>query len=122
MKFTGYFAVAAGFLMIGIWGFSLTTGKVPEIQTALLSIGFHLAAEILTALALLLSGLAILKKLAWGRTLFLVAGGMLLYTVIVSPGYFAQRGQWPLVGLFGILFLGTVITLMNAAFAQPDKG
>ncbi len=122
MKFAGFFAVAAGFLMIGIWGFSLTTGKVPEIQSAPLSIGFHLAAEILTALALLLSGLAILKKLAWGRTLFLVAGGMLLYTVIVSPGYFAQRGQWPIVAMFGILFLAAVVSLMNAAFAQPDKG
>ena len=121
MKFAGFFAVAAGLLMIGIWGFSLTTGKVPEIQSAPLSIGFHLAAEILTALALLLSGLAILKKLAWGRTLFLVAGGMLLYTVIASPGYFAQRGQWPLVALFGFIFMATIISLMNVAFAHPGE-
>jgi hypothetical protein len=118
MIFAGIFAVAVGLLMIGQWAFSLATGRVPELQTAPLSIGFHLAAEILTALALILSGLAILKKITWGRTLFLVAGGMVLYSVINSPGYFAQRGQWIAVGTFAVLFVLAVFLLMDAAFHQ----
>ena len=115
MTFAGIFAVAVGLLMIGQWAFSLATGRGPELQTAPLAIGFHLAAEVLTALALLLSGLALLKKRRWGRTLFLVAGGMALYSVINSPGYFAQRGQWLMVGMFAVLFFLTVFLLMDAA-------
>jgi len=119
MKFAGIFALVVGILMFGQWALSLATGRVPELQTAPLAIGFHLAAEVLTALALLLSGLAILKKIAWGRTLFLVAGGMVLYSAINSPGYFAQRGQWPIVAMFSLLFLIMVFTLMSVAFEEP---
>ena len=116
MKFAGIFALVVGLFMVGQWTASLITGNVPELATAPLTIGFHLAAEILTALALILAGLAILKKLRWGRTLFLVAGGMTLYSIINSPGYFAQRGQWPVVALFGALFFAAVFALMSAAF------
>jgi hypothetical protein len=115
MKFAGIFALVVGILMFGQWALSLATGRVPELQTAPLAIGFHLAAEVLTALALLLSGLAILKKIAWGRTLFLVAGGMVLYSAINSPGYFAQRGQWPVVGMFAVVFFLAIFLLMDAA-------
>jgi hypothetical protein len=120
MKFAGIFALVLGLLMVGQWTASLATGQVPELATAPLEIAFHLAAEILTALALVLAGLAILKKIRWGRTLFLVAGGMVIYSIINSPGYFAQRGQWPVVALFGALFFAAVFALMAAAFAN-DK-
>jgi hypothetical protein len=120
MKFAGIFALVVGLLMVGQWTASLVTGRVPELATAPLAIAFHLAAEILTALALVLAGLAILKKIRWGRTLFLVAGGMVLYSIINSPGYFAQRGQWPVVALFGGLFFAAVFALMAAAF-EGDK-
>jgi len=115
VRFAGIFAILVGLLLLGQWVFSLASGRVPELETAPLAIGFHLAAEILTALALILSGLALLKKRPWGRTLFFVAGGMVLYSVINSPGYFAQRGQWPMVGMFAVLFFLAVFLLMDAA-------
>ena len=37
---------------------------------------------------------------------------MLLYSVIVSPGYFAQEAQWALVGMFAALLaldLGSIV-------------
>jgi len=34
-----------------------------------------------------------------------VALGMLLYTVIVSPDYFARLGQWAMVAIFALLLL-----------------
>ena len=34
-----------------------------------------------------------------------MALGMLLYTVIVSPGYFAQLGQWAMVAVFALLLV-----------------
>jgi len=120
MKFAGIFALVVGFLMFGQWVVSLATGGAFEfVANPLLVIGSHLAAEVLTALALILSGLAILKKIAWGRTLFLVAGGMALYSIIINgPGYFVQRGEWPMAAVFGGLFVGAVVALMGAAFHQ----
>ncbi|HXZ73600.1 MAG TPA: hypothetical protein VEH31_22380 [Streptosporangiaceae bacterium] len=37
--------------------------------------------------------------------------GMLLYTVIVSPGYFPARRELPAVGMFGVLAALTVSAL-----------
>jgi hypothetical protein len=38
---------------------------------------------------------------------------MLFYTAIVSPGYFAQKGQWAWLGMFtAIIVLGVISILM----------
>jgi uncharacterized membrane protein len=59
-----------------------------------------------------------LKRLAWGRKAFLVSTGMLLYSVVASPGYFAQQGQWALVGMFGVLLL---MALWSAFAVARDR-
>lgn len=38
--------------------------------------------------------------------------GMLFYTVIVSPGYFAQKGQWAWVLIFGALLILGIASLL----------
>ena len=43
---------------------------------------------------------------------YLVAVGMLLYTVVNSPGYFAQRREWPMVGMFGVIFILALVSLI----------
>jgi hypothetical protein len=40
---------------------------------------------------------------------------MLLYSVIVSPGYFAQLGQWEFVAMFAILCILTIISTVIVA-------
>jgi len=35
----------------------------------------------------------------------MLAMGVLLYTVIVSPCYFAHKRQWTFVGMFAVVFL-----------------
>ena len=47
MKFSGWYSILAGLLMFGQWGFFLSTGAVPELQTEPIRIGFHLAARLL---------------------------------------------------------------------------
>ena len=103
MKFAGWFFIIVAVLMAGQWGFFLAAGDVPELRTEPLRIGFHLAAEFASAAALLAGGAGLLRGRPWGRALGLFAAGMLAYTCIVSPGYFAQLGQWPLVGMFAAL-------------------
>jgi hypothetical protein len=81
------------------WAFLLAAKQVPELKTEPVRVSFHLAAEFLTATALMTSGAGLLVQAAWALQLYPVAVGMLIYTVIVSPGYFAQKHAWPLVGI-----------------------
>ena len=112
MVFASIFALVVGAGMIGQWLFFLATGQVPELETEPLRIRFHLAAELTTAIALLTSGIALLTDQAWGRWFHLLAVGMLLYTVIVSPGYFAEKGQWAFVAMFAVLLLLALISIV----------
>ena len=114
MKFSAWFSILVGVLMFGQWGFFLAAGSVPEVQTEPIALGFHLAAEFATAILLIFSGTALLRGRPWARELALAAAGMLAYTVIVSSGYFAQLGQWPLVIMFAVLLVlnGISITLL----------
>ena len=112
MTFASIYAILVGIGMIGQWGFFLITGQVPELESEPIRIRFHLVAEFLTALALIVGGLALLMEQAWGSQIYLVALGMLFYTIIVSPGYFAQKGEWPLVGMFGALVILSIISLI----------
>jgi hypothetical protein len=118
MKFAAWYGVVVGFGMFAQWTFSIVSGGVPEFQTAPWMIGFHLAAEASTALVLIISGIGILKSTAWGKTVLLVGLGMVIYSEIVSPGYFAQLGQWPMVCMFAVILIGAVI---SARFLIGEK-
>jgi hypothetical protein len=112
MKFSSWYGIVVGFGMIAQWMFSIVSVGVPEFRTEPWRIAFHLAAEFSTALMLIISGIATLKSTTWGKTALLVGLGMVIYSEIVSPGYFAQRGQWALVAMFVILLFGATIAVI----------
>ena len=103
------YAIAVGLLMGGMWSVLLATGQVPELQTAPIEIGLHLAAEGLTAAALLVAGVGLLRTRRWATSMFALALGMLLYTVVNSAGYYGQLGEWAMVGFFAVLGVLTVM-------------
>jgi hypothetical protein len=111
MTFPAVFLIIVGIAMIAQWIFSLATKQVPELKTELLKILFHLAAEFSTALILIIAGVALLGKSLLGYPLALLGAGMLLYTVINSPGYFAHRHQWGMVAIFAVLLIITAISI-----------
>lgn len=111
MVLSSIFALVVGAGMIGQWVMFLVSGQVPELETEPLRIRFHLVAEFVTAIALLVGGIALLTDQTWGRWFYLLATGMLLYTVIVSPGYFAQKGQWAFVGMFAVVLVLALISV-----------
>ncbi|MEA3441219.1 MAG: hypothetical protein U9R58_13155, partial [Chloroflexota bacterium] len=92
MKFPAFFAIIVGIGMIGQWTASYLTRQIPELKVEPIRIWFHIAGEMATAAALILSGIGLITTQPWAPALFLVAIGMLFYTAIVSPGYFAQKG------------------------------
>jgi hypothetical protein len=111
MKFSAWYSILVGILMVVQWGFFLVTGQVPELQTEPVRIAFHLAAELITAVALVFSGTLLLKRTSLSKPLALVSAGMLLYTTIVSPGYFAQLGEWPIVIMFLLLICSNLFNM-----------
>lgn len=110
MTFPAVFAIIVGASMIGQWIASFVGRKIPELETEPIRIGFHVGAEMVTATCLIISGIGLLALQAWSIPLYLVASGMLFYTSIVSPGYFAQRGQWGWLVMFGII---TVLNILS---------
>lgn len=105
MVFSVMYAGVVGLAMIGQWVLSYRKGDIPELRSEPIRIAFHLAGEMTTALALLVGALGVALGSVWGNPLYCVAVGMLFYTAIVSPGYFAQRGQWGWTVLFGLIII-----------------
>ena len=113
MTSTAVFALIVGVGMIGQWSFSYLSKQIPELKTEPIRILFHIAAEMATAIALIIAGVGLLTGRGWGSSLYLIAAGMLLYTCIVSPGYFAQQGQWYWVLIFAVIIILAVMGIFT---------
>jgi hypothetical protein len=112
MTFPAVFAILVGIGMIIQWTLSYVKEQIPELETEPIRIKFHIAAEMLTAAFLLIAGVGLLVSRPWATHLFLVAIGMLLYTSVVSPGYFAQQGQWGWLVMFGVIIILAITTIL----------
>ena len=115
-----HYCIVVGALMAIQWLFFLTTGNVPELETEPLAIGFHLAAELATAVALILAGTGLLRGSRRAPGVTLLALGMLLYAIINSAGYFAELGVWSMVAMFGVLLVLTLLSV--SALIRGDAG
>ena len=103
------FSILCGLGMFGAWGTLFLTGQVPEIRTEPIGTGFLLAAEFLTAGALLLGGLGQLAHQAWSQRVEAIALGMLLYCSLFSIGVFGQAGNPPATAFFVVIALVTLL-------------
>jgi peptidoglycan/LPS O-acetylase OafA/YrhL len=115
------FAIVVGVSMVAQWAVSFAAGAVPEVDTRPVALGFHLAAEALTATLLVLAGVALLRKVRWAAWLYAVAVGMLVYTAIVSPGYFIQEGQAAFLLMFGVVLLLAVLCLITVVRGGAEE-
>jgi hypothetical protein len=112
MTIPGVFSIIVGVGMIGQWSLSFAAKQIPELATEPIRIWFHIVGEMGTAVLLVISGVGLLSQTTWAPALFLVSAGMLIYTAIVSPGYFAQKGQWIWVLIFGVIITITVVSII----------
>ncbi len=115
MKFSGWYGIVVGLMMVVMWVFLLASGQVPELQTEPLSIYAHLVAEFATAILLVVAGIGLLKNSQRAKKTYLVAVGMLVYSVVVSPGYYAQRGEWAFVVMFGIILIVAIASILSVS-------
>lgn len=121
MTWPAVFAILVGAGMIVQWVVSYTTKRIPELQSEPWRIRFHIAGEMATAISLIAGGSGLLTGTPWAPTLFMVSMGMLFYTAMVSPGYFAQKGQWIWVPIFGLLVALAVAAVLAVLGCVSDS-
>ncbi len=111
MNFVSYYSMSVGVLMLAQWLFFILSGNVVEFATTPIEISIHISIEILTAIALLITGYRLLKRRKNAIKWNLLAQGMLIYTVVNSSGYFAQLAQWPFVVMFAVLLILSLVSV-----------
>lgn len=110
-KLAAVYCLFMGISMFGIWVMFYLTGSIPEIYTKPIELGFHIAAEIITAIILIISGIGLLIRKNWSYEIYLLSMGMLVYTLIMSPGYFAQKGELAFVAMFSVFIFIAIILI-----------
>ena len=104
------FSLVVGVFMFAFWVMLVASNQILPEQIPY-AISFHLAGEFGTAAMLIISGVGLLKGKGWAKILSPLALGMLLYTVVVSPGYYAQLGETPMVVMFLVLIALTLAAI-----------
>jgi hypothetical protein len=104
----GIYCLSVGVLMMIWWSVSVRRGALRRPDRSRSEMALHLVAEMLTAILLVVSGVSLLTNGDSAVPIAALALGMLLYTVIASPGYFIARQELPPVYLFGALAMLTI--------------
>jgi hypothetical protein len=119
MVFAAIFAIFVGIAMVGQWMITMLKKEIPGKEAGTIvgrgpiEMRFHWVAEFLTATALITSGVGLILDWSFAHKLYLLSTGMLIYTVINSSGYFAQKREWPMIGIFTLLFILSVVSLIT---------
>ncbi len=119
-RLAAVYAIFMGISMIGLWAMFYFNGQIPELKTKPIEIGLHLLAELTTAILLMVSGIGMLTEKGWAYSIYMFATGMLVYTMIQSPGYFLQSGDIPIVIMFGV-FIILAIILVTSLLVKRDN-
>jgi hypothetical protein len=113
MTTIAWFEIALGTLVLAWWAAALLTGQVPEVRRGERAIWFHIAAETLMAGLLIGGGIVLLTSGGWAAGVLAGAGlGTLLYSVVNSPGHYADLRRWDMVAVFGALTVLTAAALV----------
>jgi hypothetical protein len=110
----GRFAILVGVAMIVIWAYLLITDDVPDLDTQPVSMWFHIAGEVATALVLIVSGWGLITGANWARKLYLLATGMLLLAVINAVAWYGDRGDIWMVVAFIVFAVVAVFFAIRA--------
>ncbi len=103
------FSILMGLMMTGTWAYMLVFGQFPEIRTVPLEAGYLLAAEGLTASALIVAGYGALTGRPWAPALNLLALGELLYCAVRFAGELGQGGSPAGLLFFSLVAAGSLL-------------
>jgi hypothetical protein len=115
-KIAAVYFIVIGISVLGMWSMTILTGGIKEGPV---EISFHLVSEFLMAILLLIGGIGLLRGKTYGKKLFLISNGMLIYSVLNAAGYFGQSGNVPMMIMFLAIF---VISSGLMIFGLARKG
>ncbi len=115
------FSIFVGISMIGMWSMFLISDSIPELEDEPYRISMHILAEIATGVLLIISGSLLIRKNQLTRLLFPFSMGMLIYTLIQSPGYYIQRGELPFPVMFAIILVFSILILTKYYQEEAKK-
>jgi len=110
---SAYFGIFMGLMMAGMWTILVLTGQVPHLDTPQVEIKLHIFTELITACLLVLGGVSLLHEWKSDRFLPFISHGMLIYAIINSSGYYIDLGETHMAGVFGVVLIGTILSLWN---------
>lgn len=114
------YSLTMGSLMLLLWLGFWVAGAIPEMADKPWEIAMHLTAEFTTAGLLIASGIGLLLDARWAVRVNVFASGMLVYSLIQSPGYYLERSAPIFVLMFAVAFLLTV--MLSPAFKPETVG
>jgi len=103
------YTIIIGIAMLCMWIFLLGKREVPDLTTKPTQISFHLIAEFITAVMLLIGGFGLFANQPWGMAIFYISIGMVIYSTINAAGFYGQLKDWP---MFIMLIVFTIISLL----------
>ncbi len=106
------YIILIGIAMLCMWLLLLIKREVPDLKTKPTQIFFHLIAEFLTSIMLIIGGIGYFMNQPWGVALFFIAVGMVIYSTINAAGFYGQLKDWP---MFITLIVFTFISLLITA-------
>ena len=113
-KIKAVYSIVVGISILALWIMLFLTGQIPELETELFRISFHIFSELLLAIILVISGIGLLRKSKTAEKLFLLAMGLLLYSVINAAGYYGQNGDYTMVIMFSVVCFASVFFLVSS--------
>jgi hypothetical protein len=115
------YSVIVGCLMLALWGWFWATGAIPELTTKPWETAMHLTAEFTTAGLLIVSGAGLWFETSWATRVNVFASGMLIYSLIQSPGYYLQQNAMVFVAMFVAAFFFTLAISPAFKHRQPTS-
>jgi len=105
------YIIIIGIALLCMWLLLLIKREVPELNTKPTQIFFHLVAEFLTSIMLIIGGIGLIMNQFWGVAVFFIAIGMAIYSTINAAGFYGQLKDWPMfITLLVFTFISLLIT------------
>lgn len=105
------YIIIIGIALLCMWLLLLIKREVPELNTKPTQIFFHLVAEFLTSIMLIVGGIGLIMNQFWGVAVFFIAIGMAIYSTINAAGFYGQLKDWPMfITLLVFTFISLLIT------------
>ncbi|MFX1377041.1 MAG: hypothetical protein ACFFA0_14645 [Promethearchaeota archaeon] len=103
------YTIIIGVAMLCMWIFLLGKKEVPELTSKPTQIFFHLIAEFMTSILLVIGGVGLLTEQSWGIVIFYISIGMVIYSTINAAGFYGQLKDWP---MFIMLIVFSIVSLL----------